>query len=41
MDFYDLLYKEYLKDLENGKTNLDWDEYLYYCLNNQDGVCCI
>lgn len=38
MDFYDFLYEQYLKDIENKETNLTWEEYLEYSLNNEGGV---
>ena len=38
MDFYDYIYEQYLKDLESGETNLTWEEYLEYVLNNEGGV---
>lgn len=39
MDYYDYMYEEYLKDVESKKTNLSFEEWLYYIENNVDGVC--
>lgn len=39
MDYEDFMYEEYLKDLENGETNLTFEEWLYYMENNINGVC--
>lgn len=36
MDFYDFLYEQYLKDVENKETNLTWEEYLEYCLQESN-----
>lgn len=35
MDYVDFLYQQYLKDLENKETNLTWDEYYNYCIEEE------
>ncbi len=39
MDFRDFVYRQWEKDVEDKKTNLDFEEYYYYTLYNENGIC--